>query len=64
MGVKFRASTQFREAITFPFCIHFIFLVLTEPLHRLALHDIFDCTTYAYRSARHVIFVFITYAIF
>jgi hypothetical protein len=63
-GGNFRTATRFRAAITFPFCIHLIFLVLSEPLHRLALHDIFDCTTYAHRSARHVIFIFITYAIF
>jgi len=55
MGVKFRTSTQFREASIFPFWIHLIFLLLSEPLHRLALHDIFDCTMYAHRSARHAI---------
>jgi hypothetical protein len=44
MGVNVRAAAMFREASTFPFCIHIIFLVLSEPLHRLAYHDIFDCT--------------------
>ena len=53
MGVKFRTSTQFREACTFPFCIHIIFLFLSEPLHRLALHDIFDCTHKAQRLMNH-----------
>jgi hypothetical protein len=60
MGVNFPTCTQFREASIFPFWIHIIFLILSEPLHRLALHDTFDFTTYAHRSARHVIFVFIT----
>jgi len=56
MGVKFRTSTQFREACTFTFWIHIIFLVLSEPLYLLALHNIFDFTTYAHRSVRHDIF--------
>jgi len=47
---------MFREATTFPFCIHIIFLILSEPLHRLALHDIFDCTHKAQRLMNHDIF--------
>jgi hypothetical protein len=56
MGVNFPTCTQFREAITFPFCIHIIFLLLSEPLHRLALHDIFDCTHKAQHLMHHDIF--------
>jgi hypothetical protein len=62
MGVKFRTGTRFREASTFPFCIHIVFLVLSEPLYLLVLHDIFVFITYAHRSVRHDIFVFTTYA--
>jgi hypothetical protein len=40
MGVKFRTSTQFREACTFLFCIHIIFLFLSESHSLLLLHDI------------------------
>ena len=53
MGVNFPTCTQFREAITFPFCIHIIFLVLSAPHHLLLFHDIFDCTTYVHRSGHH-----------
>jgi len=68
---------MFREACTFPFCIHTIFLVLSAPHHLLLFHDIFDCTTYVHRSEHHDIlastvtpffgtasyfFVFITFA--
>jgi len=56
MGVKFRTSTQFRAASTFPFCIHSIFLILSEPHYLLLLHDIFGFITYAYRSALHDIY--------
>jgi hypothetical protein len=56
MGVNVRATAMFREAITFPFCIHIIFLLHSEPLHRSALQDIFDCTHKAQRLMNHDIF--------
>jgi len=40
MGGNFRTCTLFREANTFPFCIHILILVLSEPLYLLARHDI------------------------
>ena len=55
-GVKFPTCTQFREAITFPFCSHSIFLVLSEPHYLLLFHDIFGFITYAHRSALHDIY--------
>jgi hypothetical protein len=45
MGVNVRATAMFREACTFPFCVHCIFLVLSEPHYLLLLHDIFGFTT-------------------
>ena len=58
MGVNVRATAMFREASMFTFCIHIIFLVLSEPLYLLALHDIFVFSTYAHRSALHDIYDF------
>jgi len=38
----------------FPFCIHIIFLVLSEPHYLLLFYDIFDCTHKAQRiSVEH-----------
>jgi len=64
MGVKFPTCTQFREASIFPFWIHIIFLVLSASLHRLALHNIFDCTHKAQRLKQHDIYDCTTMPIF
>ena len=37
----------------FMFCIHIIFLLLSEPHYLLLFHDIFDCTHKAHRLMNH-----------
>jgi hypothetical protein len=53
MGVNVRATAMFREASTFPFCIHIIFLILSEPHYLSAFHDILIFTEPRYLSALH-----------